>query len=222
MKRVQELEAILLRVETGLAVALVLLMLGLASYNVVYRNVLVPLQTRWAHSGPTPEESAPPEEAPAANDGGGAKGKVEPDKPSGDGFAGDFGAVDDDEGDDYVTKPFSPREIVARIKAVLRRGRADAAPIKSSFGPLSVDLARHEALIDGRPVPLASQEWALLETLLGNQGLVLSRQQLLDSAWGSDWIGDPRTVDVHVRQLRRKLGDDLPLATVRGVGYRLG
>ena len=124
--------------------------------------------------------------------------------------------------DDYVTKPFSPREIVARIKAVLRRGRVESAPTKSSFGPLSVDLARHEAVIDGRPVPLASQEWALLETLLGNQGLVLSRQQLLDSAWGTDWIGDPRTVDVHVRQLRRKLGDDLPLATVRGVGYRLG
>ncbi len=124
--------------------------------------------------------------------------------------------------DDYVTKPFSPREIVARIKAVLRRGRAETVPTKSSFGPLSIDLARHQALIEEREVALASQEWALLETLLTHQGMVLSRQQLLDSAWGADWIGDPRTVDVHVRQLRRKLGDDLPLATVRGIGYRLG
>ncbi|MGI9599272.1 MAG: response regulator transcription factor [Acidimicrobiales bacterium] len=124
--------------------------------------------------------------------------------------------------DDYVTKPFSPREIVARIKAVLRRGRADSTPMRSMFGPLAIDLARHEATIEGAPVALASQEWALLEALIANQGMALSRQQLLDSAWGADWIGDPRTVDVHVRQLRRKLGDDLPLATVRGIGYRLG
>ncbi len=124
--------------------------------------------------------------------------------------------------DDYVTKPFSPREIVARIKAVLRRGRAETTPTRAGFGPLVVDLARHQATIDDREVPLASQEWALLETLVNNQGMVLSRQQLLDSAWGAEWIGDPRTVDVHVRQLRRKLGPDLPLATVRGIGYRLG
>ncbi|MGB5758825.1 MAG: response regulator transcription factor [Acidimicrobiales bacterium] len=124
--------------------------------------------------------------------------------------------------DDYVTKPFSPREIVARIKAVLRRGRAETTTTRAGFGPLVVDLARHQATIDDLEVPLASQEWALLETLVNNQGMVLSRQQLLDSAWGAHWIGDPRTVDVHVRQLRRKLGPDLPLATVRGIGYRLG
>ncbi len=124
--------------------------------------------------------------------------------------------------DDYVTKPFSPREIVARIKAVLRRGRAESAPTRRVFGPLVIDLQRLEATLDGRAVALASQEWALLEALVEHQGMALSRQQLLDIAWGADWIGDPRTVDVHVRQLRRKLGPDLPLATLRGVGYRLG
>ncbi|MEM7272937.1 MAG: response regulator transcription factor [Actinomycetota bacterium] len=123
--------------------------------------------------------------------------------------------------DDYVTKPFSPREIVARIKAVLRRGRAEVTPTAADFGALSIDLTRHQVLLDGTEVPLATQEWALLDALVGNRGMVLSRQQLLDLAWGPDWIGDPRTVDVHVRQLRKKLGDELPLATVRGVGYRL-
>lgn len=123
--------------------------------------------------------------------------------------------------DDYVTKPFSPREIVARIKAVLRRGRADLTPTKAEFGAVTIDLTRHQATIDGNEVTLASQEWALVEALLSNQGMVLSRQQLLDIAWGPDWVGDPRTVDVHVRQLRKKFGDALPLATVRGIGYRL-
>lgn len=124
--------------------------------------------------------------------------------------------------DDYVTKPFSPREIVARIKAVLRRGRSEvSAPNRAEFGAVVVDLGRHEATVDGAEVTLASQEWALVEALLGNRGMVLSRQQLLDIAWGPEWIGDPRTVDVHVRQLRKKFGDDLPLATVRGIGYRL-
>jgi DNA-binding response OmpR family regulator len=125
--------------------------------------------------------------------------------------------------DDYVTKPFSPREIVARIKAVMRRGRAadTTAGHATTFGALTIDLGRHQATVHDEEVPLASREWALVEALLSNRGMVLSRQQLLDLAWGTDWVGDPRTVDVHVRQLRRKLGDDLPLATVRGVGYRL-
>jgi DNA-binding response OmpR family regulator len=123
--------------------------------------------------------------------------------------------------DDYVTKPFSPREIVARIKAVLRRGRAETGPTKATFDGISIDLGRHQATIDGTEVTLASQEWALMEALLSNQGMVLSRQQLLDIAWGPDWVGDPRTVDVHVRQLRKKFGDRFPLATVRGIGYRL-
>ncbi len=125
--------------------------------------------------------------------------------------------------DDYVTKPFSPREIVARIKAVLRRGRTIEGPDPVVvFGDLTVDLPRREVERDGDVVALAMQEFALLAVLIEHQGVVLSRQQLLDLAWGEDWIGDPRTVDVHVRQLRRKLGDDLPLVTVRGFGYRLG
>jgi DNA-binding response OmpR family regulator len=125
-------------------------------------------------------------------------------------------------GDDYVTKPFSPREIVARVKAILRRGRSNASGAVVEVGSIVIDRQRREITVDDRDQELASQEWALLEALLDNRGTALSRQQLLDLAWGVDWIGDPRTVDVHVRQLRRKLGDQLPLATVRGVGYRFG
>ncbi len=124
--------------------------------------------------------------------------------------------------DDYVTKPFSPREIVARIKAVLRRGGQRVESDRAIFGSIEVFSDRHEVKVGNDVVDLAAQEWALLESLVVNQGSVLSRQQLLDLAWGVDWIGDPRTVDVHVRQLRRKLGDDLPLVTIRGAGYRLG
>ena len=127
--------------------------------------------------------------------------------------------------DDYVTKPFSPREVVARVKAILRRGEAAAASPGSVIevgDGIEVDLARREARVAGQPVALANREFDLLAFLAANQGLALSRQQLLDGAWGADWYGDERTVDVHVRQLRKKLGEDLPLATVWGVGYRLG
>ena len=85
-----------------------------------------------------------------------------------------------------------------------------------------MDLARHEVRRDGTAVTLAPREFALLAALVENRGIVLSRRQLLDLAWGYDWYGDERTVDVHVRQLRRKLGDGLPLATVKRTGYRLG
>ena len=128
--------------------------------------------------------------------------------------------------DDYVTKPFSPRELVARIKAILRRtdgaatGATGAATI--AIGDVEVDLARYEARRGGQPVPLTPREFALLAALAENRGIVLSRRQLLDLAWGHDWYGDERTVDVHVRQLRRKLGDGLPLVTLRRAGYRLG
>jgi DNA-binding response OmpR family regulator len=128
--------------------------------------------------------------------------------------------------DDYVTKPFSPREIVARVKAILRRGMAAARPETAtsiSVGDdIVVELARREVLVGGNAVGLATREFDLVAFLARNQGLALSRQQLLDGVWGADWVGDDRTVDVHVRQLRKKLGDDLPLATVWGVGYRLG
>jgi DNA-binding response OmpR family regulator len=133
--------------------------------------------------------------------------------------------------DDYVTKPFSPRELVARIKAILRRtdgggagGPSGGQPNNATItvGATEVDLARHEARQQGRAVSLTPREFQLLAALAENRGIVLSRRQLLDIAWGHDWYGDERTVDVHVRQLRRKLGDGLPLVTLRRAGYRLG
>jgi DNA-binding response OmpR family regulator len=127
--------------------------------------------------------------------------------------------------DDYVTKPFSARELVARVHAILRRTSTPVAAGKAAvaeFGRVVVDTARREARVGDEVVPLATREFDLLAFLVGNEGLALSRQQLLDGVWGPDWYGDERTVDVHVRQLRKKLGDDLPIATVWGVGYRLG
>jgi DNA-binding response OmpR family regulator len=125
--------------------------------------------------------------------------------------------------DDYLAKPFSPRELVARVRAILRRTRGVAPPQEIiSVGDLEVDLRRREARRTGEVVALATREFDLLAFLSGNIGLALSRQQLLDGVWGADWYGDERTVDVHVAQLRKKLGDSLPLATVWGVGYRFG
>jgi len=126
--------------------------------------------------------------------------------------------------DDYVAKPFSPRELVARVKAILRRadGPPREAPPVIVVGDVEVDLGRREARVHGEVVPLAAREFELLAHLAEHRGLALSRRQLLDGAWGADWVGDERTVDVHVRQLRKKLGDALPLDTVWGVGYRLG
>ncbi|MDQ1373595.1 MAG: hypothetical protein QOJ09_933 [Actinomycetota bacterium] len=126
--------------------------------------------------------------------------------------------------DDYVTKPFSPRELVARVKAILRRvdGPPPDLPGVLLAGGVEVDVGRREARVDGSPVALATREFDLLRFLAENPGLALSRRQLLESVWGADWYGDERTVDVHVRQLRKKLGDALPLTTVWGVGYRLG
>jgi DNA-binding response OmpR family regulator len=126
--------------------------------------------------------------------------------------------------DDYVTKPFSNRELVARVKAMLRRAEPTPAdkPDVVTIGRVDVDAARREARVDGVPVALATREFDLLQYLADNAGIALSRRQLLDGVWGADWYGDDRTVDVHVRQLRKKLGDDFPLSTVWGVGYRLG
>jgi DNA-binding response OmpR family regulator len=125
--------------------------------------------------------------------------------------------------DDYLVKPFSPRELVARVRAVLRRTREGPAPQEIVIvGDLEVDMRRREVRRSGDVVALTTREFDLLAFLTSNAGLALSRQQLLDGVWGSDWYGDERTVDVHVAQLRKKLGPELPLATVWGVGYRFG
>ena len=126
--------------------------------------------------------------------------------------------------DDYVTKPFSPRELAARVKAILRRAAGPAPDPKAviTVGEVDVDQGRREARVGGRVVALATREFDLLRYLAENAGLALSRRQLLDGVWGPGWYGDERTVDVHVRQLRKKLGDALPLTTVWGIGYRLG
>lgn len=126
--------------------------------------------------------------------------------------------------DDYVTKPFSPRELVARVRAILRRaeGPKPTGAAVHTMGAVEVDTGRREARLNGVPVALATREFDLLQYLAEHQGLALSRRQLLDGVWGADWIGDDRTVDVHVRQLRKKFGDLLSLDTVWGVGYRMG
>lgn len=125
--------------------------------------------------------------------------------------------------DDYVTKPFSPRELVARVKAVLRRSEErPTKPKVLEVGGFSVDSGRREVTMpDGIVVRPTAREFDLLWYLVEHAGLVLSRSQLLEAVWGYDYFGETRTVDVHVRQLRKKL-KDVPLETVWGVGYRIG
>lgn len=125
--------------------------------------------------------------------------------------------------DDYVTKPFSPRELVARVRAILRRADRPAPQASTvlEIGTVVIDAGRREVRVGVAVVALAAREFDLLHFLAENRSLALSRRQLLDGVWGPDWVGDERTVDAHVRQLRRKLGDALPLTTVWGVGYRL-
>jgi DNA-binding response OmpR family regulator len=124
--------------------------------------------------------------------------------------------------DDYVTKPFSPTELVARVKAVLRRadGGAPSTDVLQAGG-VTIDAGRREVVVDGEVVPFTTKEFDLLKFLAERSGLALSRQQILDGVWGYDWFGDARTVDVHIAQVRKKVGDALQIATVRGVGYRL-
>ncbi|MFI5915416.1 response regulator transcription factor [Dactylosporangium sp. NPDC051541] len=124
-------------------------------------------------------------------------------------------------GDDYITKPFSPRELVSRVKAVLRRtqGAPDTQPIRT-VGPISIDAGRRECLVDGSPVSLTSTEFSLLAHLMGRPGRVFTREELLGSVWGYAAHSGTRTVDVHVAQVRGKLGAAANvIRTVRGVGY---
>jgi DNA-binding response OmpR family regulator len=128
--------------------------------------------------------------------------------------------------DDYLTKPFNPRELVARIKSILRRSSQSARSSRPQeaameHGNLRIDAGRREVTVSGSQVQLAPKEFDLLWELLDHRGLVLTRDQLLERVWGYTFAGDTRTVDVHVRQLRRKLGDDCPVATVWGVGYKV-
>ena len=128
--------------------------------------------------------------------------------------------------DDYVTKPFSSRELVARIRAVLRRGGEpeEAAPGALESGPVRMDVERHVVTVDGTQVQLPLKEFELLEMLLRNAGRVLTRGQLIDRVWGADYVGDTKTLDVHVKRLRAKIEPDpgAPrfLVTVRGLGYK--
>jgi two-component system response regulator RegX3 len=128
--------------------------------------------------------------------------------------------------DDYVTKPYSSRELVARIRAVLRRGAepelSGAATVEA--GPVRMDVERHVVTVNGTTVPMPLKEFELLEMLLRNAGRVLTRMQLIDRVWGSDYVGDTKTLDVHVKRLRGMLEPDPAtpqyLVTVRGLGYK--
>jgi two-component system, OmpR family, alkaline phosphatase synthesis response regulator PhoP len=125
--------------------------------------------------------------------------------------------------DDYITKPFSPRELVARVKAALRRIRAAGrvnAQASYEFNRLRMDVDSRKIWLDGAPLELTTTEFDLLITLAENRGRVLSREQLLENVWGTNFYGETRVIDVHIGNIRQKLGEDL-IATIRGVGYRL-
>lgn len=129
--------------------------------------------------------------------------------------------------DDYVTKPFSTRELLARIKAVLRRGMPELIESDEGtleVGPIQLNVDRHNVLVSGTPVQMPLKEFELLELLMRNAGRVLTRGQLMDRIWGSNYVGDGKTLDVHIKRIRSKIEADpanpVLLTTIRGLGYR--
>lgn len=126
--------------------------------------------------------------------------------------------------DDYIIKPFSVRELVARVKAVLRRTKNDNVTNLFSFGSVTIDLIRHEVLKKNEKVDLTLKEFELLQIMVKNKGRVLTRELLLDKIWGYEYVGETRTVDVHIRHLRKKIEEDDKnprfIETIRGIGYR--
>ena len=125
--------------------------------------------------------------------------------------------------DDYITKPFSPLELISRVKAVLRRAEPKPQSLQFTHESVVLDIAKHTVFVDNKEVSLTQKEFALLKFLLESKGVVFSRDKIMDSVWGYDYEGESRTVDMHIKTLRQKLGKGADvIKTIRGIGYKVG